>query len=374
VTEDANNGDLEAENKQLKQQLREYKAIQEDLMAQRVFEKTRKLFTVYITVGGLLLLLSGVVGVMQVVEYAKTHARETIERLVENESKKSLSDETDRQKTILSGLTDKMRNDLAALAKAKQNDLEKVSEESAARLRTIGQPLGATSTGQGGLSAASHLDYSSEMGGVRDEGPEGSTVAFAVADAMEYQIKKTLGKKVTISPRYIYYKARERMGTTDQDSGATIRDAVFVLRQTGAVSEDAWPYRPGEFRAKPPADVEKAEHYKIAQSQLVHNSTELKAALQRFGPVPGGVVLYGSATGDAVAKNGMIPMPAARESILGGHAVCFVGFDDGKKLLKFKNHWGQNWGDKGYGYLSYEYADRFLDDAWAISMESSGRP
>ena len=141
------------------------------------------------------------------------------------------------------------------------------------------------------------------------------------------------------------------------------------MRRTGAVSEDVWPYRSGEFRAKPPAAVEKAEHYKITQSQPVHNSTEMKAALQRWGPVPGGFVIYESANNPAARKNGVIQMPSANERIVGGHAVCFVGFDDGKKLLKFKNQWGKDWGDNGYGYLSYEYADKFLSDAWAISME-----
>jgi C1A family cysteine protease len=204
------------------------------------------------------------------------------------------------------------------------------------------------------------------MGPIRNSGAEGSTVGFAVADALEYQIKKTLGKKVTISPRYIYYKARESLGTTDQDSGATIRDAIMVLRRTGAVAEEVWPYRSGEFRAKPPEGIATAKHYKITQSQPINKSTEMKEALQRFGPVVGGVVLYESSTSPT---NGVIPMPAAKERVQGGHAVCFVGFDDAKKQFKFRNQWGPNWGDRGYGYFSYEYVDRFLSDAWAISMD-----
>jgi C1A family cysteine protease len=147
-----------------------------------------------------------------------------------------------------------------------------------------------------------------------------------------------------------------------------------VLRQVGAVAEDVWPYRPGEFRNRPPEAVEKAEHYKITQSQIVRNSTEMKAALQRFGPVPGGFTAYESSQSKATEKNGVIPMPKAKEGVVGGHAVCFVGFDDNKKLFKFKNQWGEDWGDKGYGYLSYEYVDKLLADAWAISMEPLPSP
>jgi len=34
---------------------------------------------------------------------------------------------------------------------------------------------------------------------------------------------------------------------------------------------------------------------------------------------------------------------------------CIVGYDDNKKWFKFKSSWSKNWGNKGYGWLSYEY-------------------
>lgn len=50
--------DLRKENEALKQRLQEYQSLEEDLMAERVFEKARKKLTLYITLGGLVLLLS----------------------------------------------------------------------------------------------------------------------------------------------------------------------------------------------------------------------------------------------------------------------------------------------------------------------------
>jgi C1A family cysteine protease len=52
--------------------------------------------------------------------------------------------------------------------------------------------------------------------------------------------------------------------------------------------------------------------------------------------------------------------------LYGGHAICFVGYDSKKKLIKFKNSWGTNWGDNGYGYLPYNYINDFCWDAWAV--------
>jgi C1A family cysteine protease len=43
---------------------------------------------------------------------------------------------------------------------------------------------------------------------------------------------------------------------------------------------------------------------------------------------------------------------------------CAVGYDDNKKLIKFKNSWGTGWGQNGYGYLPYSYIRDFMWDAW----------
>jgi hypothetical protein len=46
---------------------------------------------------------------------------------------------------------------------------------------------------------------------------------------------------------------------------------------------------------------------------------------------------------------------------------CAVGYDDNKKLVKFKNSWGKGWGDNGYGYIPYSYINDFLWDAWTCA-------
>jgi hypothetical protein len=218
-------------------------------------------------------------------------------------------------------------------------------------------------------SSTSMLDYTSQMSPVRDSGSEGNAVGFAVAAALEYQIQKAFGKKVIVSPRYIYYYARQKGGfNTDKDTGAHLRDSIDVLLNRGAVLEEEWPYKAGEFAAKPPPNVQGAEHYKVSKAHPIRTVNELKLALQQFGPVVGGISYPASVTQTDVTRTGIIPLPNPGESILGGDAVCFVGFDDIKKLLKFQSHWGTGWGDNGYGYISYEYADKFLIDAWAMSI------
>jgi C1A family cysteine protease len=61
-------------------------------------------------------------------------------------------------------------------------------------------------------------------------------------------------------------------------------------------------------------------------------------------------------------------MPKKTESLLGGHAVMAVGYDDEKKYMIVRNSWGKNWGDNGYFYMPYEYfsSDALSSDFWTI--------
>lgn len=42
----------------------------------------------------------------------------------------------------------------------------------------------------------------------------------------------------------------------------------------------------------------------------------------------------------------------------GAHVVLITGYDLDKKIFTFKNSWGEGWGDKGYGFISFEYMNQ----------------
>jgi hypothetical protein len=151
---------------------------------------------------------------------------------------------------------------------------------------------------------------------VRASGCEGSCVGFAVAAALEDQIRKSEAEDVTISPRYIYYHARKQGGfATDRDTGAHLKDAVVVLLYRGAVAEEVWPYQAGEFAARPTAKVERARHYGISEVQRIRSLETLKTALQEARSVVGGLCLFPSACADDACETGwtaQIPLSLGR--------------------------------------------------------------
>lgn len=96
-------------------------------------------------------------------------------------------------------------------------------------------------------------------------------------------------------------------------------------------------------------------------------------------PVMMGFTCYTSLFASETSQTGKIPFPGPTESVIGGHAVLIVGYDDNKEIenpldnsttkgaLIVKNSWSTDWGDNGYGYIPYEYVKRqAASDFWCM--------
>jgi hypothetical protein len=210
------------------------------------------------------------------------------------------------------------------------------------------------------------IDYTKFVRAIRDGGSEGSVVGQAVATAIEMQIKRTLHQDVNISARYIYYAARQVEGTTRTDAGAVIKDAIDVVATQGVVEESVWPYKAGEYMAKPPAAVATATRWHITQVRPLRGLDQVKSALASDGPVVAGIEVYEESVSAQTAKTGVFPLPQKGSHMAGGHAVVLVAYDDKKKRFKFANDWGVGWGDQGYGYLPEQYIEEHSSDCWSF--------
>lgn len=161
---------------------------------------------------------------------------------------------------------------------------------------------------------------------------------------------------------------RLREGTATWDSGARLGNSIQVAIITkGVIPQSARPYVAGQFASKPP-DLRGTDFYKIKRVRPLKTLPEVIAALQSNGPAVAGITMYQSGMSGDVTKTGVLPMPVKSEQVMGGHAICIVGYDDDRKLLKFINDWGPDWEDHGYGYLPFAYFEAESSEAWAISM------
>lgn len=206
------------------------------------------------------------------------------------------------------------------------------------------------------------VDYTGKMSPVRDQGDEGTCVGFATTAGMkEYQEKIDYEKLVILSPRFLYNECKKIDGLPGEE-GTTIRSAMKVLKKAGVCQEKFWPYKPHQQDKPKPGAVTNAVKFRVLTFARILNLAELKMNLAGKGPCVTGIEVF---QGMMDTPTGVVPMPKNRETPLGGHAICPVGYDDSRALIKFKNSWTADWGDQGYGYLPYAYMEKYMMDAWS---------
>src|SRR3989339_381118 len=207
------------------------------------------------------------------------------------------------------------------------------------------------------------VDYTPKVSPVRDQGDEGTCVGFAtVAGMKEYQELQDYKKLVLLSPRFLYSECKKIDGIPGAE-GTTIRAAMQVLESKGVCQEKYWPYFPHQRNKAQEGAKTNAKKFSIMTYARILNLNELRLNLATKGPCVIGIEVFNGMM--ETGTTGIVPMPKKNESSLGGHAICPVGYDDKKQVIKFKNSWSEEWGQKGYGFLPYAYIERFMMDAWS---------
>jgi C1A family cysteine protease len=174
---------------------------------------------------------------------------------------------------------------------------------------------------------------------------------------------------VDFSRLFIYYNERLIEHSVHSDSGAMIRDGIKTLAKYGVCSETTWPYVVSRFAVKPGAPCYKeALTHTITSYHRILTLDEMRTCLAEGFPFVFGFTVYDSFESQQVAGTGVVNMPKKGETVVGGHAVLAVGYNDAKKRFVVRNSWGAGWGIKGYFTMPYAYLkDRNLsDDFWSI--------
>ena len=206
---------------------------------------------------------------------------------------------------------------------------------------------------------------------VLDQGNLGSCTANAASNALRFLLRKEKIKDWQPSRLYIYWFSRFIEGTTNEDSGAYIRDVMTAIHTYGACDEVLLPYNVNRYRIKPSnsnirAATPHTRDFKYLSVDL--NLTAIKQCLFAGFPIVFGIEVYESFETDTVARTGMVPMPnEATEMLLGGHAVTMYGYDDTRRVFIVMNSWGIGWGDKGFFYLPYDYLI-YMSDLWTMKF------
>jgi C1A family cysteine protease len=240
------------------------------------------------------------------------------------------------------------------------------------------------------------VDFTDRQSPVRNQARRNTCVAFATTASVE-----AYDKSLDLSEQLLYYLLRyqdadkakcERLFydpakpnlCDDKCSGATVEDSVKVLQKVGLFAETVWPYdrtdnltprvNCNEFAtwASKAVSTSGKKMVKLGKvtwlagpgetpkSKRVDDPMVVMAILARGYPVTVLVDVAGSGWGSGMHIDVELdPIKKKPLKSEGAHGLLIVGYDYAKKLFKFKNSWDNDWGEGGYGFLTFDYLKQY---------------
>lgn len=217
----------------------------------------------------------------------------------------------------------------------------------------------------------SSIDLRKNFSRIKNQGQQGSCLAFALTSIFEYMMKVNKQTECDLSEAFLYYNARNMDNNNDvstkEDTGSRFKPAMDSLIKYGISLEKYWPYNDEVYSNKPTEEAYRdAETRKLIKAVNVNrNSNAIKSALADGYPVAVSLTLCPS-----FYNNGAyITVPSKEEIddikendskndvIHRCHAMVIVGYSEDLRMFLVRNSWGDNWGDKGYCYIPYAYID-----------------
>jgi Papain family cysteine protease len=169
---------------------------------------------------------------------------------------------------------------------------------------------------------------------------------------------------------YNFVRSRQLEGTLELSGvmGVYPITSYRVRKGWGEPPEGAWPYN-GKLEDWPPTEEPKsidrlAKKQRIGVYQRVHSVAECKILLRRNIWVRPSILINRRQWADA--KDGIIKAPQTIGNDVDVHSISLFKYNDVKSEFQFSNSWGTKWGDNGYGYLPYEYFERFMIESWMV--------
>jgi C1A family cysteine protease len=222
------------------------------------------------------------------------------------------------------------------------------------------------------------IDLSHWCSPIRNQEPLNSCTACAAIALIEYFQNRNRDEYTNASVLFLYKVARKLMHRQG-DVGASIRETMKAMVLFGIPPEEYWPYEPSKIDEEPTGfcysyaqNYQTIQYFRLDTPGLLASDllAQIKMTLVAGIPSMFGLTIYSSIYEEFNYKRGYIPVPNKKDHVEGGHAVVAVGYDDHKIIqdsvgaLLIRNSWGIKWGERGYGWLPYDYILRGLTSDW----------
>jgi C1A family cysteine protease len=220
----------------------------------------------------------------------------------------------------------------------------------------------------GRLNQVDLREYCGRIEDARCPGP-----AAACVGLVEYFQRRATGERVELSSPFLHYVTRRLAGGGQE--GGELRSTLKALARFGVPPARYWPderepAQPDAFLFSLGREFSATCYVRLDRPEATGEKT-LRSAKHFLAA--GFAVAFGTALPSSLGQEPDIAFPTHFDTILGGHALVAVGYDDDRRIrsskgaLLVRNCWGTDWGEGGYGWLPYRFVqERLAVDFWTL--------
>jgi hypothetical protein len=256
------------------------------------------------------------------------------------------------------------------------------------------------------------IDLSAMFPPAKEQGDRNSCAFFSTVALVEAMQTKLTGVVTPLSEQFlIHVVKRNALPPIEQNSSNA--DALDAAREYGVPPENWWPYNPVSWLGRGQRCEEYATPQPTSPNPFVNRpdtpascfaqgepplavfqkaksiAANIQPAVMAMQVFPFGtwgdagnpgrrvttvinrlakgsplvVVAKLADDSDGWADTGALTVPKSLQgrkdldiddSPVGNHFIVLTGYDMDRRVLFFRNSWGESWGDKGYGHISFE--------------------
>lgn len=239
--------------------------------------------------------------------------------------------------------------------------------------KTLVYPALSTTAAQYGLPAQASLRNNAPRR--LNQGEQGSCVGWASAygarTILESVATGANPNNIAYSPSFLYNQIGLR-----NCQGAYTGEALKHMTNKGLIEFSKFAYDERDCQRQPSTALkrEALEHRIRGYNRLTKSGqnydVDLEAVKQNIAQ--GAPVIIAMKVPysfqDMLGKKIWKPTNSERRRInqLGGHAMCLTGYDENRQLFEVMNSWGEEWGDRGFVYIPYQYFKEFCREAYGV--------
>ncbi|MDE3250453.1 MAG: peptidase C1, partial [Bacteroidota bacterium] len=179
-------------------------------------------------------------------------------------------------------------------------------------------------------------------------------VAFGAVAAVESKIKILRGANyaVDLSEAHLFYCIARAQGRTcgGSSGGWWPEPSEIGFRDIGVTDEACYPYTAGDQNCTGRCADWQSRVVKTTGYTKMGGVQAIRDWVSSNGPVQACFTVYSDFY---YYYSSGVYRKTANATVIGGHCVCIVGYDDNLQCWICKNSWGASWGESGFFRIGY---------------------